>query len=110
MGMLKVYLETECGMEAPVEEVEEVDAEAEAEAAKVAAARAKLMAKGAGKAGAKKKPSPPEAPKAPSPIARIPFQATTEWQEVLPHHLCPKGLQFTMDVRSGKNFARLVKA
>merc|ERR1712194_788169 len=45
MGMLKVYLETECGMEAPAEEVEEVDAEADAEATKVAAARAKFWRK-----------------------------------------------------------------
>eukprot|EP00930_Biecheleria_cincta_P073365 TRINITY_DN60666_c0_g1_i1.p1 TRINITY_DN60666_c0_g1~~TRINITY_DN60666_c0_g1_i1.p1 ORF type:complete len:221 (+),score=51.64 TRINITY_DN60666_c0_g1_i1:41-664(+) len=106
MGMLKVYLETERGFEVPAEEAAVVDEEDAAQQAAVAAARAKLLAKGAGKGY--KKPTPkPEAPKPATPVCRIPFIPTAQWQEVLPEHVCPKGLQFIMDVRSGKNFARL---
>ncbi|CAE8621228.1 unnamed protein product, partial [Polarella glacialis] len=106
MGMLKVFLETEHGFVVVEEDEAEVDPEEVARQAEVAAARAKLLAKGAGK-GLKKKPEPEK----PAPMAyatiRIPFQATSSWQEVLPQHLCPKGLQFRMDVTSGKNYARL---
>eukprot|EP00440_Ansanella_granifera_P063803 gb/GFBE01069172.1/.p1 GENE.gb/GFBE01069172.1/~~gb/GFBE01069172.1/.p1 ORF type:complete len:209 (+),score=65.71 gb/GFBE01069172.1/:1-627(+) len=110
MGMLKIYLETEHGFEATAEEAPEIDEEEAARQAELAAARAKLLAKGAGK-GKKKPPSTAaaEAPKVPT-ILRIPFQATTDWQEVLPEHMCPRGLQFRMDVKTGKNYARLSAA
>merc|ERR1712216_873896 len=106
--MLKVYLETEHGFEAPAEDAPVVDAEEEAQAAAVAAARAKLLAKGAGK-GAAKKPAPAAVPKPAPATWRLPFIPTDDWQEVRAEHVCPKGLQFIMDARSGKNFARLIR-
>merc|ERR1712083_1105078 len=107
MGMLKVYLETECGFEPPAEEEAPVVSEEEAaQQAAVAAARAKLLAKGKGKGAPKPKPSP-ESAKPALQIYRPAFVPTANWQEVLPEHVCPRGLQFFMDMNTGKNFARL---
>eukprot|EP00746_Dinoflagellata_sp_MGD_P051947 gnl/MRDRNA2_/MRDRNA2_230690_c0_seq1.p1 gnl/MRDRNA2_/MRDRNA2_230690_c0~~gnl/MRDRNA2_/MRDRNA2_230690_c0_seq1.p1 ORF type:complete len:208 (-),score=62.85 gnl/MRDRNA2_/MRDRNA2_230690_c0_seq1:64-687(-) len=107
MGMLKVYLETEHGFEMPMEPPEEeVDPEESAQAAAQAAARAKLMAKGKGKVSIKKKPAPAPEQKAGYASCRVPFIPTATWQEVLPIHICPKGLQFQMDMKTGKNYAR----
>jgi hypothetical protein len=38
---------------------------------------------------------------------RTMFKPTLEWQEVLSYHVCPAGLEFRMDMGSGKNFARV---
>jgi hypothetical protein len=70
----------------------------------MAAARAKLLAKGAKKGAPKPKPKPKAAA---APLVRVSFQPTREWQEVLPEHVCPKGMQFRMDLASGKSFGRL---
>ena len=106
MGLLKTFLETEHGFEQPPPETApEMDPEEAAEAAKVAAARAKLFAKGGGK-GQSKKVVPPVVQASPVTTFRVPFQPTTEWQELLPEHVCPAGLQFRMDMASGKNYAR----
>ena len=34
------------------------------------------------------------------------FVPEEQWREVLPHHVCPPGLEFRMDFASGKNYAR----
>ena len=36
----------------------------------------------------------------------IPFFPDERWREVLPHHVCPAGLEYYMDLKSGKNYAR----
>eukprot|EP00928_Gymnodinium_smaydae_P073771 TRINITY_DN56901_c0_g1_i1.p1 TRINITY_DN56901_c0_g1~~TRINITY_DN56901_c0_g1_i1.p1 ORF type:complete len:211 (+),score=49.70 TRINITY_DN56901_c0_g1_i1:83-715(+) len=111
MGLFKLYLETEHGYTPKEEdEPEAVDEETAAQEAAVAAARAKLLAKGKGK-GAAKKPAAAttaSAAKPVAPVARIPFMATKDWQEVLPEHICGRGLQFTMNVQTGKSYARLL--
>eukprot|EP00929_Paragymnodinium_shiwhaense_P113131 TRINITY_DN8139_c0_g1_i2.p1 TRINITY_DN8139_c0_g1~~TRINITY_DN8139_c0_g1_i2.p1 ORF type:complete len:211 (+),score=74.44 TRINITY_DN8139_c0_g1_i2:304-936(+) len=112
MGLFKLFLETEHGYEASTEadEQPEQDEEEAAQAAAVAAARAKLLAKGKGKGAPKKAAAPAySADKPPAaPVHRIPFEPTKEWQEVLPEHLCGRGLQFTMNVKTGKSYARLM--
>jgi hypothetical protein len=35
------------------------------------------------------------------------FQPTSQWKEVLPGQTCPAGLDFRMDLASGRNFARM---
>eukprot|EP00906_Rhabdomonas_costata_P022069 RCo031941 len=41
------------------------------------------------------------------PPGRVHFEAKSYWQEVLPEHVCPPGLQYQMDFETGKNYARL---
>ena len=38
---------------------------------------------------------------------RILFTATRDWQEVHSYHICPAGLEFRMDLDTGRSFARL---
>ena len=40
------------------------------------------------------------------PFGMIPFFPNERWREVLPHHVCPAGLEYYMDLKSGKNYAR----
>merc|ERR1712232_12056 len=96
------------GFEQPAPEVAaEIDPEEAERVAKIAAARAKLAAKGLGKGQAKKKEVKPAAGPEINSLVRPRFIPTAEWQEVLPEHVCPRGLQFRMDVATGRNFARL---
>ena len=56
-------------------------------------------------------PSPQETTEASEkpdlPPSRIAFTPEEQWREVLPHHLCPPGLELQMYFGSGKNYARL---
>lgn len=41
------------------------------------------------------------------PAGTVTFQPSTEWQEVPPGAVCPAGLEYHMDMQTGKNYARL---
>ena len=41
------------------------------------------------------------------PPGRSYFQASYDWQEVESHHICPAGLEYQMDLSTGKSYARL---